>query len=205
MKPVKLSSLLPRPSKLAIATCLGIATLTVLPQKAGAQANLTFSGGSGTPLTMTIAAPITYTITTTSPVAPIFVFQGVGNPFLDILPSVTATMTFSINGGAAQTINGINSGVTGGSVATNDVWIFGSVPGVTTGDTVSLTAGAITTTTNIAAAAPANGAFDTFLVDLLNGNKISTLGSSSSAAPEPGTLALLALGTALGIVARRRK
>lgn len=204
MKPVKLSSLLPRPSKLAIATCLGIATLTVLPQKAGAQANLTFSGGSGTPLTMTIAAPITYTITTTSPVAPIFAFQGVGNPFLDTLPSVTATMTFSINGGAAQTINGINSGYTGGSLATNDVYIFGSFPGVTTGDTVFLTAGTITTITNIAAAAPANGAFDTVIVRG-NGDKISTLGSSSSAAPEPGTLALLALGTALGIVARRKK
>jgi hypothetical protein len=205
MKPVKLSSLLPRPSKLAIATCLGIATLTVLPQKAGAQANLTFSGGSGTPLTMTIAAPITYTITTTSPVAPFFIFQGVGDLFLTDTPSVTGTVTFSINGGAAQTIDIIGSGVTGGSLAADDVYIFGSSPGVTTGDTVFLTAGAITTTTNIAAAAPANGAFDTFIVEGGGGDKISTLGSSSSAAPEPGTLALLALGTALGIVARRRK
>ena len=204
MKPVKLSSLLPRPSKLAIATCLGIATLTVLPQKAGAQANLTFSGGSGTPLTMTIAAPFTYTITTTSPVAPFFVFQGVGNPFLATFPSATTTMTFSINGGAAQTIDGINSGVTGGSLAADDVYIYGLLPGVTIGDTVFLTAGAITTTTNIAAAAPANGAFDTFIVNG-SGDKISTLGSSSSAAPEPGTLALLALGMVGGIALRRRK
>ena len=202
MKPVKLSSLLPRPYKLAIATCLGIATLTVLPQKAGAQANLTFSGGSGTPLTMTIASPITYTIITSvgGGDGPVFAFQGVGNVIGYAFPPVTATMTFSINGGAAQTINAINSGYTGGSLTADDVYVFGSFPGVTVGDTVFLSAGAITTTTNIAAAAPANGTYNTFITDGA-GDKIS----GSPSAPEPGTLALLALGMAPGIVARRRK
>lgn len=186
-------------STLAALTLLGIAAL---PHTAQAQANLTFSGGSGSPLTMTLTAPLNYTITSAASNAPLFVFQGVGNPFLTVGWSVTGTVTFSINGGVARTVTFINSGAARGNVAANDVYIAGSLPGVAVGDTVLLSAGALTTTSNIAAAAPANGAYSSFVASSTTALKISTFGSS---APEPGTLVLLALGMVGGVIARRRK
>jgi hypothetical protein len=71
-----LSFRLSRLSFLSVATCLGIATLATLPQRASAQANLTFSGGSGSPITLTLTSPVSYTMTATSTpgLAPWFVF-----------------------------------------------------------------------------------------------------------------------------------
>nr|WP_309695327.1 PEP-CTERM sorting domain-containing protein [Armatimonas sp.] len=187
-------------------SALALLTLATLPQRASAQANLTFSGGSGTPLTMTLTAPVSYTMTASAAfnTAPVFVFKGVGN----VVPGngVTGTMRYSINGGTLQTLTNIQSGVTSGALVANDVYTFGFFPGVTIGDTLLLAAGVLTTNTNVAAAAPANGAFNSFIIST-SAVQISTLGSSGGGgvAPEPGTLALLALGVIGGIVARRRK
>lgn len=193
-----------RLSLVCIATCLGIATLAGLPQKASAQANLAFSGGSGAPVTLTLLAPITYTINAINPFGYGFAFQGVGAAIDGQF--VTGTISYSINGGAPETINVMNSGVAVGDLAANDTFIYNSlfVGSVNAGDTVLLSAGSITTTGNIAAAAPASGAYNTFMFED-NGTKISNFGIASSSAPEPGTLVLLALGTIGGIVARRRK
>jgi hypothetical protein len=191
---------------LSLASALMVTALLASTQSAHAQApaTLIFSGGSGTPLTMILASPVTYTVTTPpTTLSPIFIFQGVGNIFATN-PSITSTLTFSINGGAAQTFNTIGSGFTGVDLVANDIYVFGSFSGsgVSVGDTVLLSAGALTTTSNIAAAAPAPGAYTTFISDSV-GNRIS--GISSVAAPEPASLSLLALGGIIAIRKRRKQ
>ncbi len=97
------------------------------------QARLTFSGGSGTPLSTTLQTAVTYTINNTLCAginAPFFVFQGVGNPLTNTFPPVTSTMTFSITGATSQPITDENSGVTNGNFTANDLYVFGATPGV---------------------------------------------------------------------------
>jgi hypothetical protein len=84
------------------------------------------------------------------------------------------------------------------------MYVFGSPSGVSVGDTVLLSAGALTTTVNIAQPAPTDGAYTTFItnsaVNSITGSGIS----SAAAAPEPASLSLLALG-GLGMLAKRRR
>ncbi len=68
-------------------------------------------------------------------------------------------------GGAAQSITRGNSGTTSNDRTPNDIFVTGSnLQEVFIGSTVILSAGTITTTTNVAAAPPANGIFTTFIV-----------------------------------------
>jgi hypothetical protein len=129
------------------------------------QANLTFSGGNGTPLTVTLQQAVSYTITNTqcdSNTGPIFTIDEAGNP-LNGTRSAVGTITFSINGGAAQPITVVRSGTNFGNFTTNDLWVYGNLPNLANGSTVVLSAGTITTTSNVAAAPPANGNFTTFI------------------------------------------
>lgn len=189
----------------AVALFAALSLLAVAPA-AHAQANLTFSGGGGSPLTLNLLAPVSYTITSTEGFGftPSFLFQGVGNPFGNNGRNVNGTLTFRINGGAAQAITGVNSGFLAFGVnslyITSASTIFSNV-----GDTVTLTGGTLTTTTNVAAAAPANGSFTTFIINPNNGFPVSGIGVV--AAPEPGSVALLGVGLALfgGVLVRRKK
>jgi hypothetical protein len=142
-----------------------IALAIYIPAAHG-QARLTFIGGSGTPLSTTLQTRVTYTITNTScagaSAGPYFDFDEVGN-VLAGSRTVTGTMTYSINGGALQAITGVESGFVGGNVTANDLSVYGAQPGVASGATVVLSAGTVTTTTNVTAARPANGNYVTFI------------------------------------------
>ncbi len=166
---------------------------------------LNFSGGGGTPLSMTLASPVSYTITQAvgGSSAPAFIFQGTGNPFLNASRPVIGSITFSVNGGAAQTITTANSGIALGAVGFNDTYFFGTLLPFALGDTVLLSAGALTTTANIAGAAPAGGDFQSF-ISTGSGTNISTFGTTVGNAPDAGsTAALLGLGL-LGLLSFTR-
>jgi hypothetical protein len=174
-------------------------------QRAQAEANLTFSGGNGTPLTMTLTEPVTYTITSTVAATQLgFAFQGVGNVLGNTTLGVNSTLVYAINGGAPIAISFMTSGATSGDLA-NTTYMFsaGTAPSISLGDTVLLSAGAVTTMSNVTAAAPANGSYPTFIYNR-NGTRISSFGTSAVTAPEPGTLALLAIG-GVGFVSRLRR
>jgi hypothetical protein len=172
------------------------ATFVLLSGSARGQANLTFSGGNGSPLSLTLNQPVVYTITTGFSVGPFFIFQNVGNPFNGAGGTVLGTISFTINGGASQVIYTINSGVNVGVVTANDLYIFGSEPGANAGDIIFLSAGTLTTTGNVAAPPPANGSYTTFITDG-SGNLVSTNGI---AVPEPQSAALLVTAGGLGFL-----
>ena len=182
---------------LALLSLLSISLLST--KTAQAQANLAFSGGSGTPLTITLLSPVTYTITT----APLFkaaYFMFRGDAFPNNEWTTTSTITYSINGGAAQSLNHVGGGLLGGDIVRTDIYTYGALFDANVGDTVLLSAGAMTTLPNFAAPALTDGVYSTFLVDAF-GNKISSV-----AAPEPTTLALIVLGSgSMGFITRLRR
>ncbi len=183
--------------------CLILFFATVgLSHSAHGQATLTFSGGLGTPLTLTLSQPVTYTLTSSSDAfGPLFLFNGVGNLFAGSFPAVTGTITHSLNGASGTTFRNLNSGQTGNSLATNDVTASNNtalIDSFFVGQVYVLSAGTLTTTGNYAGNAPAGGVFTTYMTDVA-GNRISSNGVSL--VPEPSTwawltLAILSMGVA---------
>jgi|GEM_PF-2961328 hypothetical protein len=193
---------------LSVAVC-GFSLFALISPAAHSQADLTFSGGSGAPLVLTLNTDISYTINniTALPV-PVFVFKSVGNPINGTNGTNLVTITSLLNGGAPLTISGISSGFNvGAGIAANDIFLTGTSRFLINGDIITLTAGSLTTANTIAAIAPTDGSFTTFLTDSL-GNIISTSGiatGGSGVAPEPASLALALPLLASGIlqIARR--
>ena len=143
---------------------------------------VTFSGGSGTPLSFTLTEPVTYLITASVPFggAPFFILQNVGsNIFPTSAPLLTGDITFTVNGGSPISIGVITQAVAG-VVTVNDLLFWApdgpntvnAIPGVSIGDTIVLSAGTLTTTSDVVAPAPHSGVFNTFITDG-NGNLIS--------------------------------
>lgn len=162
-----------------------------------AQATVSFTGGSGTPLTIALATPVSYTITTAASnvTAPVFLLKGVGNVFgqedFGNPSSVTGSITFRINNGAVQNIRIAGSNTQGPDLARNDIFLYSNLnSAVSVGDIVTLTSGTLTTAGNVGASAPAGGTFDTFIT-VGSGTRISTNGIAITAAPEPCSISLL--------------
>ena len=177
------------------------------PGRVAAQANVTFGGGLGTPLLLTIDAPVLYVITTAATNAQLgFILQGTGNVLLGA-HIATGTLTYSINNGTPITLNGMQTGSTlGTSVSPTDMILYintGAASTLAVGDSVRLLAGKLTTSDNVAAAPPANGAYQTFVISP-NSTKLDAV--NGTAVPEPSTWALLGAGVAgVGFVTLRRR
>lgn len=136
----------------------------------GQQAQLTFSGSGGSQFSVTLQNTVTYTIGSTPCTnASIFVFKGVGTPQSAADPAfqdVTGNITFTVNGGAATPINTQANQFTVNEVMPNDLVLynapFSSLPA---NSTIVLSPGTVTTVNNINGTLPANGSFDTFIVN----------------------------------------
>ena len=185
----------------AISTCLLLLiACTCAPAAQAGNASVTFGGGSGSPLSITLSQPISYTVTAAPSVGGLFDFKGVGNVFGGSV-IVSGTMTYSVNGGAPVSINVGNTGTSMGAIAPNDLLLFHNpLPGgVALGDTIVLSAGTVTTAVSVPSAAPASGSYSAILVDP-NGLQIGT----GTAIPEPASLSLLAACAGPLVLARRR-
>lgn len=158
-----------------------IATFIVLSviyvPTAQAQARLKFSGGGGTPLTVTLENTVTYTLTSNCASGPIFVFQNVGRIFLfspdfpangdPAFPFATGNISYRINGGAAQFVDQEVNGIAAASVNKPDFGFYrGGQPGATAGSTIVLSPGTITTTTNVSGTPPTgSNLYPTFITN----------------------------------------
>lgn len=162
---------------------------------------LSFTGGNNAPLSVTIGGAVSYTVNAAlTSNAPFFVFKNVGNALLG-QRAISGNISFSINGGPNQLVSTGNSGAAIGNIAANDLYIFGPFSALVIGDVVTLSAGTVTTNTNIAGAPPSGGSFTTILTDG-NGVQVATAGV---AVPEPTTWALLGLGCTGWLGLRRRR
>ncbi|MBC8135508.1 MAG: PEP-CTERM sorting domain-containing protein [Fibrella sp.] len=191
------------------ALALGFAAFAAAPG-AHAQANLTFSGGNGTPITLTLADPITYTINVPYSGSGFsgFAMQNAGNLFNGSSGApLSSTLTYSINGGGPLTMAYVGSGFGGlGSFSGDDTFFGGPNVTFVLGDIVTLTSGSITGSVSFSGPPPAPGSFTTFLFD--GGlNRISANGVAGTVVvPEPCSLALLGIGALplVGMMMRRR-
>ncbi len=176
-----------------------VALLVLGAATARGQAILSFSGGLGTPITLTLSQSVAYTITSSTPTlnGPYFVLQNGGNIFAGGFDTGISTITYSINGGPAQSLNSLANNLT---LNPSDLTFLGTQTGATMGSIVLLNAGTFTTSINIASPPPANGSFNTFVIDN-NGSPHSGFGVG---VPEPYPTALLASGAMGLFVALRR-
>ena len=187
-------------SRLPLAVPVALAALSALvlgaPKAHAQQATLAFTGGNNTPLTLTLANPVSYTLTANANQL-LFVFSGVGDFIGQSSRSLTGSVSYTINGGPARNIQFIQSGFAFGSLAPNDAFIFDNpFVSASAGDAVVLTGGMLTTDTAFTGTAPAGGTFQTFIARSSDGSRVSAV---AVAAPEPGSLSLLGMGLVSGL------
>lgn len=165
---------------------------------AHAQAQLTFAGGNGGPITLTLLNSLTYTVFAVPSAQLYFDFDGVGGPIVSGTGS--GTITYSVNGGAPQVIDSLTNGFAAGSVTPDDLALRGLFIALGVGDTVTLTPGTFTTAFGFNGTFT-NGTYATRLSDF-GGNFVGTVVS----APEPTSVAFaLPLLTGMAVCVRRRK
>lgn len=159
---------------------------------------LSFSGGSGSPLTITLAQPVTYTVDVVPANFLFFDFENVLKIFNSTASmNISGTMVFTINGGGPNVLDVLTNGQTEGTIAPADfiLWKNGT-PTVALGDVVVLFPGTLTTTVT-SLPAPASGLYSAILVDSA-GTQIA------AGVPEPAGLSLLVVGGWCCLVRRRR-
>ncbi len=189
------------PPRLALCTLTAVLFCAALGS-ARAQANLTLSGGSGTPFVLTLNTAVSYVINTAPTLnAPFFIFQNLGN-VVGSQMGFTGTIVYSVNSGPNVSIASVNSGVAVGNIGANDLYIFGPSSTVAVGNVITLKAGTQMTVSNAPGTIPPNGNYATFITD---GNGVR-LSPNGTAVPEPATWSILLGGLSmLGCCLRLRR
>lgn len=157
-----------------------------------------FSGGNGSPVTITLPQALTTTVTNTAPnVGPFFVIQGVNWGGGAI--SVSTTLSYTIDGTSPVPINAMSGGAGGVDLRLfqenlND-WVSLNV-----NDVLVLSSGTMTTQASFSGPAPASGLYTGILVDK-DGNQQGVL----APVPEPSSLCLIAVAVPLLLTRRRSR
>ncbi|MEI7954832.1 MAG: hypothetical protein WCJ66_06665 [Verrucomicrobiota bacterium] len=158
---------------------------------------LTWSGGNGAQLSLTLSDPVVFVVETAA-TQEAFDLVGAGNLGLGF--SSATGLSYSVNGGSNRFINTISSsGASGGAISDNDTYFFGDFTSLVLGDVVTLNAGTLTTALSFAGAPPLNSSVEMFLFDS-NGTNLG----GGTAVPEASTALLDGLGL-LGLLRRRRR
>ncbi|MDP0500983.1 MAG: PEP-CTERM sorting domain-containing protein [Verrucomicrobiota bacterium JB022] len=183
--------------------------LAALAASAQASINLLFSGGEGSPLTVTLATDATFVITETpTDVGPVFILDGFAGLLAAGLPDgitggFSGGLYFSVNESLPVMISDVGAGgPPGQSVVTDDdLFLVGGFGPLQLGDVVTLFAGSLTTNSNFETTIPADGTYSMFLIDI-NSKPIA---GDLPAVPEPATYAAIAGALGLAFVALRRR
>jgi hypothetical protein len=162
------------------------------------QANLSFSGGTGAPFTLTLAQSMNYVINTNhGPYQPTFLFAGVPNTGFGVPTLMSGNMFFTVNGGQPQPVTLVSFDSRGMILAQN------STVSANFGDSITIFAGTITSTSNVFAGSPPSGSYVTYIPGAgATSGQISTFGVP---VPEPGSVALVAIGGAAICFAKWRR
>ena len=158
---------------------------------------VTFSGGNGTQLSVTFSNPINFELTATPQTGNLLgiLIQDVGaSDFDNDLSAHTGTLT--LEGQTSSTDGQMGGGALAGQINADDIVIgFNSSFSVTSGQTITASAGTRTTNNNISlGAAPANGNYNVVIVDPFDSSIISNAGT---AVPEGEHTVLILSGAAL--------
>jgi hypothetical protein len=176
-------------------TFLAIFAAVLLCNSVRGQADLTFAGGSGAPLTLTLAQSMRYVINANhGPYQPTFFFAGVpttgfGSPIL-----MNGNVFFTVNSGPPQAVTLLSFGSGGIILAQNSTAIANF------GDTITLFAGTLVSTSNVFQASLPSGQYVTYIPGAgATSNQISTNGVPI---PEPTSVQLMGIaGAALCVIA----
>src|SRR6266478_7209600 len=124
-----------------------------------------FSGGSGTPLTITLPQAVTFTVTNPPIVgAPIFGFLNCGT-ILGGVGNAAGSVSYTQNGGGPIAIDGLGS-PTIGVFTGDDLALFKkSGPSAALNDVFVLSAGSVTTSFNVTNSAPPSGLYSAIVAD----------------------------------------
>ena len=98
--------------------------LIKLAGQSSSAANLSFSGGNGGPLTITLSSSVSFTTTTRSNNGLVIGIPSLGNLFNPHFPSISSSSLITINGQFQGKPDYINSGYTAGDLAAIDVYFY---------------------------------------------------------------------------------
>ena len=184
----------------------GLATALYFGSLVSSQAAIaiSWSGGSGTPLSLTLTEPVEFLMTANPNNYQLyFVIQGAGDVFGSsgmlytnaLWSGIGLTVSGGASAGGGDYIVYWSSGDSYGTVSPNDVQLM-AYRWANTGNIMTLNAGTLTGLDNFAGPAPANGAYNMFLADNW-GNLVGEV------VPEPSAALLSGLGM-LTLLRRRR-
>ena len=187
------------PRSVAVSALLSFALAFASPCRGSALFQVNFSGGSGSPLTVTLPQALTGTVTndTANPPA-LFVIVGTGD--VNFVSNASGGLSYTRNGAGPLSITDVGTFHLGAATS-NDMSLSSGFDAINynINDVLLLSSGSVTTHAPVASAPPASGLYTGFIMDN-NGVRLGDL----TPVPEPASVGLLALAGTMLLRRRRR-
>jgi hypothetical protein len=189
------------PRSVAVSALLSFALAFASPCRGSAPFQVNFSGGSGSPLTVTLPQALTATVTNdTADRSAFFVIVGTGDVFGNGGSNASGGLSYTGNGAGPFSITDVLT-FNLGAATSNDMFLFSGFDGINynINDVLLLSSGSVTTHAPVASAPPTSGLYTGFIMD----EKGVPLGDLTPT-PEPASVGLLALAGTMLLRRRRR-